>query len=203
MNLRVSAEEVGPGTSPAELASEKNQVMDKLLNQPQMPSDYGDIMIGLYRDKSQDVLTRDFAVQHIGLYAQALARRGGYDADAAESRKLRAALFDAVGETRTIIAAAAFRALADMAVFDPRVDANRLDSLLAACAADASSDLASRSMAVQLCGERRVRSSRPALESIRSDPTAPEILRRSANYSLALIAGTESSRRSQTRADLW
>lgn len=193
MSLRVSAEEVGPGTSLAELASEKNQVMDELLNQPQIPSDYADVMIGLYRDTSQDVLTRDFAVQHIGLYAQALARRGEYDADAAESRKLRAALFDAAGETRSIVAAAAFRALADMAGFNPRVDTNRLDSLLAACTADASSDPASRSMAVQLCGERRVRSSRPALESIRSDPTAPEILRRSANYSLALIAGTESS----------
>ena len=202
-SLLESEEKVLHATSIAELASEKNQVMDKLLNQPQMPSDYGDVMIGLYRDKSQDVLTRDFAVQHIGLYAQALARRGGYDADAAESRKLRAALFDAAGETRTIIAAAAFRALADMAAFDPRVDTNRLDSLLAACTADASSDPASRSMAVQLCGERRVKSSRPALESIRSDPTAPEILRRSANYSLALIAGTESSRRSQTRTDSW
>ena len=199
MNLRVSAEEIDPGTSSAELASEKNQVMDELLNQPQIPSDYADVMIGLYRDKSQDVLTRDFAVQHIGLYAQALERRGEYDAEAAESRKLRSALFDAAGETRTIIAAAAFRALADMSVFDPRVDTNRLDSLLAACTADASSDPASRSMAVQLCGERRVKSSRPALESIRSDPTAPEILRRSANYSLALIAGTERSRLGKQR----
>lgn len=71
------------GMCPAELASEKNQVMDELLNQPQIPSDYADVMIGLYRDKSQDVLTRDFAVQHIGLYAQALERRGEYDADAA------------------------------------------------------------------------------------------------------------------------
>ena len=192
-NLLVHGGRLTSGMCPAELASEKNQVMDKLLNQPQMPSDYGDVMIGLYRDKSQDVLTRDFAVQHIGLYAQALERRGEYDAEAAESRKLRSALFDAAGETRTIIAAAAFRALADMSVFDPKVDTNRLDSLLAACTADASSDPASRSMAVQLCGERRVKSSRPALESIRSDPTAPEILRRSANYSLALIAGTESS----------
>ena len=76
MNLRVSAEDVGPGTSPAELASEKNQVMDDLLNQQQIPSDYGDVMVELCRDKSQDVLTRDFAVQHIGLYAQALERRG-------------------------------------------------------------------------------------------------------------------------------
>ena len=188
MNLRVSAEEIDPGTSIAELASEKNQVMDDLLNQQQIPSDYGDVMVELYRDKSQDVLTRDFAVQHIGLYAQALERRGEYDADASGSRKLRAALFDAAGETRSIVAAAAFRALADMSEFDSRVDARRLDSLLSRCAADSSSAPAARAMAVQLCGERRVKLSRPALESIRSDPTAPEILRRSANYSLALIA---------------
>ena len=191
MNLLRAGEMIVSGTSPAELASEKNQVMDKLLNQPQVPSDYGDVMIGLYRDKSQDVLTRDFAVQHIGLYAQALERRGEYDAEAAESRKLRSALFDAAGETRTIIAAAAFRARADMSVFDPKVDTNRLDSLLAACTADAFSDPASRAMAVQLCGERRVRPSRPALEAISGIPSTPAVLRLSARRALSLIDGKE------------
>ena len=44
--------------------------------------------------QKQDVLTRDFAVQHIGLYAQALNRRGEYDGASAESQKLRLALFD-------------------------------------------------------------------------------------------------------------
>ena len=193
MNLRVSAEDIDPGTSPAELASEKNQVMDELLNQPQIPSDYADVMIGLYRDKSQDVLTRDFAVQHIGLYAQALARRGGYDADVAESRKLRAALFDAAGETRSIVAAAAFRALADMSEFDSRVDARRLDSLLSRCASDSSSAPAARAMAVQLCGERRVSAARSALESILDDGSAPEVLRSSARCALDSIDGKEIS----------
>ncbi|MBQ6009956.1 MAG: hypothetical protein IJL17_15585 [Kiritimatiellae bacterium] len=32
-------------------------------------ADYGEQMVVLFRDKEQDVLTRDFAVQHIGLYA--------------------------------------------------------------------------------------------------------------------------------------
>ena len=170
MSFLLTEEKDIPEISLAELASEKNQVMDELLNQPQVPSDYADVMIGLYRDKTQDVLTRDFAVQHIGLYAQALNRRGEYDAASAESQKLRLALFDAAGETRTIVAAAAFRALSDMSAFDSRIDAGRLDSLLAACTADASSDPASRSMAVQLCGERRVRSSLPALAVIRRLP---------------------------------
>ena len=193
MSLRMSAEEAGPGTSIAELASEKNQVMDELLNQPQIPSDYADVMIGLYRDKSQDVLTRDFAVQHIGLYAQALERRGEYDAEAAESRKLRAALFDAAGETRSIVAAAAFRALADMSEFDSRIDARRLDSLLSRCAADSSSAPAARAMAVQLCGERRVSAARSALESILDDGSAPEVLRSSARCALDSIDGKEIS----------
>lgn len=191
--LRTEEKDI-PEISLAELASEKNQVMDELLNLPQIPSDYADVMIGLYRDKSQDVLTRDFAVQHIGLYAQALARRGGYDADAAESRKLRAALFDAAGETRSIVAAAAFRALADMSEFDSRIDARRLNSLLSRCAADSSSAPAARAMAVQLCGERRVSSARSALDVICADNSAPEVLRRSAWYSVSCIEGREASR---------
>ena len=94
---------------PAELASEKNQVMDALLDRPQVPPDYGDVMIGLYRDKSQDVLTRAFAVQHIVLYARDLNRRGEYDPGSADARYCRKALFAAASETRTVVAAAAFR----------------------------------------------------------------------------------------------
>ena len=171
------------------LTSDKNQIMDALLNQSQIPADYGETMVALFRDQSQDVLTRDFAVQHIGLYAPALERRGEYAPDSADARECRAALFEAAGDTRTIVAAAAFRALADIANFDSRIDASRLDSLLVASAADASSAPASRSMAVQLCGERRVNAARPALEAICADSSSPEILRRSASRSLAAING--------------
>ena len=178
------------GTSVQELAqaaSDKNQVMDELLNQDQIPADYGTQMVALFRDRGQDVLTRDFAVQHIGLYAQALNRRGAYDPESADSRSLRAALFDAAAETRTIVAAAAFRALADMAAFDPHIDSRRLDARLAACAGDSSAALASRVMAVHLCGERRVKSAIPALEKICAAPGTSEILRRSAGCALSRI----------------
>ena len=168
-------------------ASDKNQVMDELLNQPDIPSDYGETKVSLYSDKGQDVLTRDFAVQHIGLYAQALNRRGVYDPESAAARSLRVALFDAAAETRTIIAAAAFRALADMAAFDPHIDSRRLDVRLATCAGDASAAPAARVMAVHLCGERRVKSAIPALEKICAAPGTSEILRRSAGCALSRI----------------
>ena len=171
----------------AQLASEKNQVMDALLDQPQIPDDYADVMIGLYRDKTQDVVTRDFAVQYIGHYALALNRRWQYDADSAEANILRAALFDTAGETRTIVAVAAFRALADMAEFDTRIDSRHLDSMLSACAADPAAELAARVMAVQLCGERRISSARQTLAAIIADPGSPEVLRRSAQFSLSRV----------------
>ena len=75
----------------ARAASGKNQLMDALLNQPEIPSDYGETMVSLCRDRSQDVLTCDFAVQHIGLYlyVQTLNRRGEYNAKSAEAKSLR------------------------------------------------------------------------------------------------------------------
>jgi len=47
-----------------QIASDKNQVMDRLLSQPQIPTDYSETMIALFRDSSQDVVTRDFAVRN-------------------------------------------------------------------------------------------------------------------------------------------
>ena len=171
----------------AQMASDKNQVMDELLNQPVIPGDYGAQMIALFRDQKQDVVTRDFAVQHMGLYAQALNRRGTYSPDSAEARALRSALDEAVGETKSIVSAAAFRALADIAAFDPHVDGRRLDARLAACVTDSAAAPAARVMAAQLCGERRIASARPMLAALAADHAAPETLRRSAAYAVSLL----------------
>lgn len=175
----------------ARRASDLNQVMDALLDQPEIPADYGRTMVSIFRDRYRGVLERGFAVQHIGLYAAALKRRGVYDP--AESSSLRAALWDASCERDSGVGAAALRALADIEEFDPNVDAGRLNSILVECAVDQGSAPAVRIMAVQLCGERTVRAVRPALESILSDGAAPETLRRSAQYALSRIDGKEIS----------
>ena len=171
------------------LAAEKSQLMDDLLNEEQIPSDYGAVMVSLFRDRSQDVYTRDFAVQHIGLYAEALHRRGAYDADSPEAASLRRALVDAADETRTIVAAAAFRALDDISAFDPNVDARRLDARLVACAADASASPASRVMAVQLCGEREIASSIAMLRRLAGDQDENAVVRKSAARAVRALGG--------------
>ena len=113
--------------------------------------------------------------------------RGAYNPKSAEAKSLRDALFDAAGEMRMIVAVAAFRALSDMSAFDAQIDTRRLDSTLVACVGNESAAPAARSMAVQLCGERRVRSARPALERIIASPDSPEILRRGASRALARL----------------
>lgn len=174
-----------------ELASEKNQIMDELLNQAEIPSDYGATMVALYRDSSQDVVTRDFAVQHIGLCAQALERQGAYNPDSTEAADCRAALFDAAKETQTIIAAAAFRALADIAEFDPKVNEARLDLVLINCVSDNEASVAARVMAVQICGERKVASSRFIISRINDDKDIPEPLSRAAKWAMSRLDETE------------
>ena len=172
----------------AQYASDLNDVMDEMLNRSEIPADYADTMVVLFRDKSQGDVIRDFAVQHIGLYAETLQMRGKYDADSTESATLRNALWDAAEETRTIVAVAASRALADMAAFDPRIDVNRLDSRLASCVADASTSPASRVMAAQLCGERGIVAAKSALSRIAADRRESEPLRLAAANSARLLA---------------
>lgn len=168
-------------------ASEKNQLMDELLNQPTIPADYGATMIALFRDETQDVVTRDFAVQHIGLYAKALNRRGRYNPDSRDAYDCRAALFDAADENRTIVAAAALRALAEMSAFDGRIDARGLDARLVSNVGDKSSAPAVRVMSAQLCGERKIVGAKFALQQIVEDAGESEILRRAASWALKAL----------------
>ncbi len=176
---------VDPAADAPARASELTQAMDALLDQPEIPADYGETMVSIFRDRSCGVLERGFAVQHIGLYAAALNRRGVYDP--AESSSLRAALWDASLERDSGVGAAALRALSDMAAFDPGVGAARLDVVIASCAADASCATPVRVMAIQLSGERRIASARQAIAAIAADPASPEMLRRPARYALAVL----------------
>ena len=171
----------------AKMAADRSQLMDDLLNRSDIPADYGEQMVSIFRDRRQDVVSRDFAVQHIGLYAQTLNRRGTYRAESSEARALRKALDEAAAETKTIVAAAAFRALSDLSEFDSHVDVRRLDARLVSCAADATAAPAARVMAVQLCGERKIAAARPAIAALAAATDTPTPLRLAAAHALSLL----------------
>ena len=178
-----------PLSDAVRLAAEKSQLMDDLLDEEPIPCDYGQVMVSLFNDRSQDVYTRDFAVQHIGLYAEAMHRRGTYEPSSPAAAQLRKALSVAADETRTIIAAAAFRALDDVSRLDPNVDAQWIESRLVSCAADVSASSAARVMAVQLCGERKVASSLSLLKRLADDQKENAVVRKSAFRALRTLDG--------------
>jgi hypothetical protein len=176
------------GMDAPSVASLKNQVMDKLLEQQTLPSDYGAEMIGLYRNRANDPLLRNFAVQHLDLYAGAMAVRGGYDAASDEALKIRAAMDAASRETESSIGGAALLALERLSRLDAKIDRAALAARAAACAANASSDLQTRIVAVQVCGEMRIKASGATLRALADDPAANTVLRLSARHSLSLLA---------------
>lgn len=176
----LAAKPADRGVSAPELASEKNQEMDRMLGRRTIPADYAATMRALHGDSKQDDLTRNFAVQHLGLHVQELLRRGTYDPNTPEAAQVRATLDAAARETTSSVAGPAFLALADLAAVDPHVDAAALDARLAACAGDASAHVPTRVIAVQLCGTRRVRAAIPALEAILADSSAGTVLKLSA-----------------------
>lgn len=87
-------------------------------------------------------------------------------------------------EMTNTVAAPAFRALADLAVFDSEVDVEALDARLVVCVADPAASLPARVMAAQVCGERRVSAAREALSRLCDNPSTPHVLRLAARRAL-------------------
>ena len=170
------------------VASLKNQVMDKLLEQQTLPADYSEEMIGLYRNRSNDRLLRNFAVQHLDRYASALAIRGGYDATSGDAVKIRSTMDAASRETESSIGGTALLGLERLSQLDPKIDRAAIATRAASCAANASTHLQTRIAAVQLCGEMQIKSSVSTLRALADDQSANTVLRLSAKHSLSLLA---------------
>ena len=172
---------------PPAVASLKNQVMEKLLEQRNLPADYGTEMVDLYRNRSNEMLLRNFAVQHLDRYAGALEVRGGYDADSDDAVKIRSAMDDASRESDSSIGGTALLGLERLSQLDPNIDRNAIATRAASCAANPSVHLQTRIPAVQLCGKMQIQSSIGTLRSLANDPSVNTVLRLSANYSLKCL----------------
>ena len=173
---------------PAGTAVEMNDWMDRTLAGDALPLDFGGTLAALFRDRSNNELTRNFAVQHLEQYASALERRGSFAPDSVEAKDIRAALHEASRETTSHIAGSAILGLERLSRIDQLVDRAALSSLAASYAADASINLPTRIAAVQLCGSLRVFSSAVTLRAITADPSSNTALKLAATHSLSLFA---------------
>ena len=127
-----------------------------------------------------------------GVYYVPRRMRLGKARPSAESVLRRRWLVDADGNAVGYVTGAALANEAGLteqvpAVVDPAVAEGGLDARLVSCAGDASANVPTRVIAVQLCGARRLAAARPALEAILADPKTGTVLKLAARRALSAI----------------
>lgn len=161
----------------------RNEMLDKLVQQKEVPPGLSDLLVAIYRDSAQDVVMRDYAVQHMApVYGRA---------NPEEQARLQTALWQATTETGTSIAGTALLALFDVVSTEGRarppgaplsssdastkpVDPARLaDTALKLAANDRCGELA-RITAVQVCGRMQIEQALPVVQQLAQEaPSLP------------------------------
>jgi hypothetical protein len=122
----------------------RNEMLDKLVTQQKPPAGLIDVLNAIYQDKDQDVVMRDYAIQHMNpAYAQA---------NTEEKTALRQALWQATGETDGSIAGTALLALNDLAQNNAEFEKNKITEVALKLAGDEQCGELARITAVQICG---------------------------------------------------
>jgi hypothetical protein len=151
----------------------RNVMLDEIVQQAVLPRGFSDLLVAIYQDTAQDVVARDYAVQHMAPVYERVS--------ASEQAKLQAALWQATTETDTSIAGTALLALlgvvggsgsvlidsgADATERVPPVDKVRLaQTALKLAANDRCGELA-RITAVQVCGRMAVEQALPVVQQL-------------------------------------
>ena len=167
----------------------RNEMMDKLVQQDALPPGLSDLLVAIYHDPAQDVVMRDYAVQHMAPPYERVSDQ--------EKTNLRDALWQATGETDTSIACTALLALLDVvgpmpsSGDDATANRSRLADTAFKLAADDHCGELARITAVQVCGRMQIEQALPVIEQLAQ--TAPSIpLRIAATAALGDIGGTEA-----------
>jgi len=144
----------------------KNNILDKLLSQNELPVGIGMYMVEMYRDRSHDDLWRDYCVQHFYLYCDRKVREGGINASDPAINAIKSAYWDAAAETETTIAGSALLGLERLSRLDPNFDRARLERIVLNYAMNENTPLKTRITAMQLCGVTQQESILPAARTV-------------------------------------
>ena len=144
----------------------RNEMMDKLAEAPGLPVGLASVLVSIYRDPGQDIVMRDYAVQHMmPVYARASAE---------EKTILQQTLWQAAEETGGSIAGTALLALRELAQDHPEFELNKLGEAALKLAGDDRSGELSRITALQICGRLGLKEAAPLmLQLARTDASIP------------------------------
>ena len=134
----------------------KNDILNALREQQTPPAGFTQLLIGRYRDSGQDLVMRDYAIQHLVLW---------YDhgaPNAAERADIRALLTESAAASGPV-AGTALLGCHRLSQNDPAFETGAIDQLALQLAKSAGTDNATRLTAIQVCAERRLKAALPAI----------------------------------------
>jgi hypothetical protein len=166
----------------------KNELLDALCAQMPLPADLADLLARMYRDREQNEVIRDYALQHLFTYYEKV--EDGVSAEAATTirAQIQEVFWEALSEVQTSIAGTALLGLSRLAETRRDLNTDRVASAASQLATDAGAGELTRISAVQVCGRLKVVEVLPALKEV-AETGSSITLRVSAIGVLGLIGG--------------
>jgi hypothetical protein len=138
----------------------KNEILNILRNQQPLPVHLADAITAVAADHGQDLVTRDYAVQHLA----ALCRRIS-DEGAQIPSNVVSLLFELTGEKSTV-AGTALIALHHLSACPVGIEGEKVDAVALNFARDSQCSPAVRMTALQVCSQRHVSAILPTAKEI-------------------------------------
>lgn len=155
----------------------KNQLMDSLCEIQPPPAQLGGLFASVYRDHSQNVVIRDYAVQHLAEFYRQLLNAPDTirQARSWEMSEAREVLWEATSETDNSIAGTALLALSRLSEQDSDLDRHRVARTALRLAGQSQVGDLTRITAFQICARMDVADALPLLEhAAQSSETVPQ-----------------------------
>lgn len=125
----------------------KNDILDALLRQKELPSDLGSEIIGMYRERGFDTVWHDYCVQHFAPYYEATK------INAQEQKAILQAYDEALKEKDSSVAGSALIGLERLSQAHGEVSRDTVASLALSFAQDESCGVQTRITAIAIAGQ--------------------------------------------------
>ena len=171
----------------------KNELLDRLCQVEPPPLGLRDLLTQIYRDPTQNIVLRDYAVQHLSAFFRQMADASGVEARTRndELNQAQHVLWAAVNDTGSSISGTAMLGLCQLSQEGwPGLDRDKIGNTALKLAGDSNAGELTRITAFQVCARLRVKDALGVvLGAAEQGETEP--VRISAIGALGALAGTD------------
>lgn len=140
-----------------------NEIMKKLRQQQDHAPEFGDVLSAVYRDRNQDSVVRDYALQHLGEWCLL----NDWDV------QWESVFLEALSESDASIAGTSLVALDKLDVEWPELSPAMVEDAALVLASDESANKGSRAVALAVCGARGITNALPVARKSAQEVSIP------------------------------